>query len=176
MRPRDTPAPSNSQRNPQIPKRRQDEGTPCTLTAVERIWHGPATPLQYQIVSVTTVEQIRHNRCRANMAHMRQPRPDYGLDFRENSLNPLKLPPLRSAADGLQRRDSRLQARYSYTPRSNGVYFCPFKTAFNFLREGYRKSRRCSRDTYPESYITKCTSIRRLSLALSMYFSLSNTR
>ena len=25
--------------------------------------------------------------------------------------------------------------------------------------EGYRKSRRCSRDTYPESYITKYTSI-----------------
>ena len=29
--------------------------------------------------------------------------------------------------------------------------------------EGYRESRRCSRDTYPESYITKYTSIRRLS-------------
>ena len=30
--------------------------------------------------------------------------------------------------------------------------------------EGYRESRRCSRDTYPESYITKYTSIRRLRL------------
>ena len=30
------------------------------------------------------------------------------------------------------------------------------------LWEGYRESRRCSRDTYPESYITKYTSIRRL--------------
>jgi len=30
------------------------------------------------------------------------------------------------------------------------------------LSEGYRESRRCSRDTYPESYITKYTSIRRL--------------
>jgi len=30
------------------------------------------------------------------------------------------------------------------------------------LREGYHESRRCSRDTYPESYITKYTSIRRL--------------
>ena len=29
------------------------------------------------------------------------------------------------------------------------------------LWEGYRESRRCSRDTYPESYITKYTSIRR---------------
>ena len=29
------------------------------------------------------------------------------------------------------------------------------------LREGYHESRRCSRDTYPESYITKYTSIRR---------------
>ena len=28
-------------------------------------------------------------------------------------------------------------------------------------REGYHESRRCSRDTYPESYITKYTSIRR---------------
>jgi len=27
--------------------------------------------------------------------------------------------------------------------------------------EGYRESRRCSRDTYPESYITKYTGIRR---------------
>jgi len=30
------------------------------------------------------------------------------------------------------------------------------------LWEGYHESRRCSRDTNPESYITKCTSIRRL--------------
>ena len=30
------------------------------------------------------------------------------------------------------------------------------------LWEGYPESRRCSRDTYPESYITKYTSIRRL--------------
>ena len=30
--------------------------------------------------------------------------------------------------------------------------------------EGYRESRRCSRDTYPESYITKYTSIRRQTL------------
>jgi len=29
------------------------------------------------------------------------------------------------------------------------------------LWEGYRESRRCSRDTYPESYITQYTSIRR---------------
>jgi len=29
------------------------------------------------------------------------------------------------------------------------------------LWEGYHESRRCSRDTYPESYITKYTSIRR---------------
>ena len=27
--------------------------------------------------------------------------------------------------------------------------------------EGYHESRRCSRDTYPETYITKYTSIRR---------------
>ena len=30
------------------------------------------------------------------------------------------------------------------------------------LWEGCRESRRCSRDTYPESYITKYTGIRRL--------------
>jgi len=34
----------------------------------------------------------------------------------------------------------------------------------NFLREGCRESRRCSRDTYPESCITKYTSIRRYNL------------
>jgi len=34
---------------------------------------------------------------------------------------------------------------------------------FSFCWEGYRGSRRCSRDTYPESYITKHTSIRSLS-------------
>jgi hypothetical protein len=27
--------------------------------------------------------------------------------------------------------------------------------------EGYHESRRCSRDTYPESYITKYTSVQR---------------
>jgi hypothetical protein len=31
-----------------------------------------------------------------------------------------------------------------------------------FLWEGYHERRRCSRDTYPESYITQYTSIRRL--------------
>jgi len=34
-------------------------------------------------------------------------------------------------------------------------------TPYDRLWEGYRQSRRCSRDTYPESCITKCTSIRR---------------
>ena len=34
------------------------------------------------------------------------------------------------------------------------------------LWEGCRESRRCSRDTYPESYITKYTSIRRLKLGV----------
>jgi len=33
---------------------------------------------------------------------------------------------------------------------------------YTSLWEGYHESRRCSRDTYPESYITKYTSIRRL--------------
>ena len=31
----------------------------------------------------------------------------------------------------------------------------------DFLWEGCRESKRCSRDTYPESYITQYTSIRR---------------
>jgi len=34
--------------------------------------------------------------------------------------------------------------------------------------EGCRESRRCSRDTYPESYITKYTSIRRKNLTAKM--------
>ena len=34
------------------------------------------------------------------------------------------------------------------------------------LREGCRESRRCSRDTYPESYITKYTSIRRVKASM----------
>ena len=29
-----------------------------------------------------------------------------------------------------------------------------------WLKEGYRERRRCSRDSYPESYITKYTRIR----------------
>jgi len=38
------------------------------------------------------------------------------------------------------------------------------------IGEGYHESRRCSRDTYPESYITKFVSIRRLSSgALGIY-------
>ena len=32
---------------------------------------------------------------------------------------------------------------------------------FSFIWEGYHESRRCSRDTYPESYITNDTRIRR---------------
>ena len=35
------------------------------------------------------------------------------------------------------------------------------------LWEGYHESRRCSRDTYPESYILKYTSIRRKPHALN---------
>ena len=34
--------------------------------------------------------------------------------------------------------------------------------------EGYHESRRCSRDTYPESYITKYTSIRRQYIRLNL--------
>ena len=55
--------------------------------------------------------------CRANMAHIRQSRPDSGLVFQAIDSGP--------------------------------------------LWEGYHESRRCSRDTYPESYITKYTRIRR---------------
>ena len=36
------------------------------------------------------------------------------------------------------------------------------------LWEGYRESKRCSKDTYAESYITKHTSIRRLNLKQAM--------
>ena len=35
------------------------------------------------------------------------------------------------------------------------------RLSVGWLWEGYRESRRSSRDTYPESYITKYTSIRR---------------
>jgi len=36
-----------------------------------------------------------------------------------------------------------------------------YMTEYTLVWEGYRESRRCSRDNYPESYITKYTSIRR---------------
>ena len=39
-----------------------------------------------------------------------------------------------------------------------------FRTLAGPLWAGHRESRRCSRDTYPESYITKYTSIRRSNL------------
>jgi hypothetical protein len=32
---------------------------------------------------------------------------------------------------------------------------------FSSITQGFHESRRCSRDTYPESYITKYTSIQR---------------
>ena len=32
---------------------------------------------------------------------------------------------------------------------------CLIKSSLSF-REGFRESRRCSKDTYPESYITEC--------------------
>ena len=35
-----------------------------------------------------------------------------------------------------------------------------FITSTGALWEGYHESRRCSRDTYPESYITKYTNVR----------------
>ena len=35
----------------------------------------------------------------------------------------------------------------------------------SWVWEGYHKSKRCSRDTYPESYVIKYTSIRRLKIA-----------
>ena len=38
---------------------------------------------------------------------------------------------------------------------------------YDRLREGYHESRRCSRDTYPESYITKYTS-KKISLLFGM--------
>ena len=34
--------------------------------------------------------------------------------------------------------------------------------SFTDFGEGYHESKRCSRDTYPESYITKYTNIRRV--------------
>jgi len=36
------------------------------------------------------------------------------------------------------------------------------RLSVSWLWEGYHESRRCSRDTHPEAYITKYTSIRRL--------------
>ena len=46
--------------------------------------------------------------------------------------------------------------------RGGGSRFTIRFAGANRLREGHQESRRCSRDTYPESYITKYTSIRRL--------------
>ena len=53
-------------------------------------------------------------------------------------------------------RTSRLSIKKtrSATAAGRGVGF--------YIWEGYRESRRCLSDTYPESYITKYTSIRRL--------------
>ena len=68
-------------------------------------------------------------------AQIRQSRPESGLGFYEKILEENKLFPFRSNAENL----------YGVTDR-----------------EGYHESRRCFRDTYPESCITKYTSIRRL--------------
>jgi len=42
-----------------------------------------------------------------------------------------------------------------------GGYRCSITSGMIDSWEGYRESRRCSRDTYPESYITKYTCTRR---------------
>ena len=45
--------------------------------------------------------------------------------------------------------------------RPEGTFFRTIASLLSELWEGFRESRRCSRDTYPESYITKYTCIRR---------------
>ena len=42
--------------------------------------------------------------------------------------------------------------------------FLPWSGRVDRLWEGYHESKRCSRDTYPESYLTNFTSVRRLGL------------
>jgi len=61
-------------------------------------------------------------------------------------------------------RTSFAQAKCGYVDLHAGVSdFCLGKMGVCRLKAvmGYRESRRCSRDTYPESYITRYTSIRR---------------
>ena len=45
-------------------------------------------------------------------------------------------------------------------------YTCIYHTLAGPLWEGCRESRRCSRDTYPESYVTKYTSILRVTVGM----------
>ena len=116
-----------------------------------------------------------------NVAHLRKPRPDSGLGFQVKPQGglvvPLKvaLPLLRwpRVAETLA-TPAGVQNKYiNKWKRRAGVQHDPrFKPYHNFhalkdhtlagpLWEGCRESRRCSRDTYPESYIIKYTSIRR---------------
>jgi len=50
-------------------------------------------------------------RCRANMAHMRQSRPDFALAFRSKTSNPFKLFPLRAVVDPKQVRKHQLRSQ-----------------------------------------------------------------
>jgi len=74
------------------------------------------------------------SRCRANMAHI-----DCLIQDSQGHIQD-------SQGQNPSRPDSSLDSQVKFLDR---------------LREGYRESRRCSRVTYPESYITKYTSIRR---------------
>ena len=88
------------------------------------------------------------------MAHIRQSRPDSGLDVQVKDLKTLYVVPsshLSGARAEFDEGDAMLAQRVLPQPHPHPN-----------LWEGYNESRRCSRDTYPESYITKNTSIRRI--------------
>jgi len=65
----------------------------CKLTSDERVIVHRVEECDFR------AGKKRARRCRANMPHIRQTRPDSGLAFQEKSLKPFKLPPL-SEADG----------------------------------------------------------------------------
>jgi len=69
---------------------------------------------------------------------------------------------LKQGTRQLSRRgsESRKSAKVSFAALATFACFATFSVD-DRLREGCRDSRGCSRDPYPESYITKYTSIRR---------------
>jgi len=99
-----------------------------------------------KIVAIDRVVLSRVFRCRANMAHIRQSRPDSGLDFQVKVLKPLKVFLLRSEAVGGERARERAKGREKASTSPVGP-----SSSEPITRESERKKER-ERETLTEDF------------------------